>query len=42
MRRQLVESDATEETQQRFRLRRPSELAEFELRLGNWRVVALS
>lgn len=37
MRRQLAETDATEETQQRFRLRRPSELAEFELRVGNWR-----
>lgn len=38
MRRQLAETDATEETQQRFRLRRPSEFAEFELRVGNWRV----
>ena len=37
MRRQLAETDATEETHQRFRLRRPSELAEFELRVGNWR-----
>jgi hypothetical protein len=38
MRRQLAETDATEETHQRFRLRRPSQLAEFELRVGNWRV----
>jgi mRNA-degrading endonuclease RelE of RelBE toxin-antitoxin system len=38
MKRQLAETDATEETQQRFRLRRPSEFAEFELRVGNWRV----
>ena len=38
MRRQLAEADATEETQQRYRLRRPSEVAEFELRVGNWRV----
>jgi hypothetical protein len=36
--RLLAEVDATEETHQRFRLRRPSEFAEFELRLGNWRV----
>jgi hypothetical protein len=38
MRRQLAETDATEETHQRFRLRRPSQLAEFELRVSNWRV----
>jgi hypothetical protein len=38
MRRLLAEADATEETHQRFRLRRPSEFAEFELRVGNWRV----
>jgi mRNA-degrading endonuclease RelE of RelBE toxin-antitoxin system len=38
MRRQLSEADATEETHQRFRLRRPSKFAEFELRVGNWRV----
>ena len=38
MRRQLAETDATEETHQRFRLRRPSELAEYELRVGAWRV----
>jgi len=38
MRQQLAETDATEQTLQRFRLRRPSELAEFELRVGNWRV----
>ena len=38
MRRQLAEADATEETHQRLRLRRPSGLAEFELRVGTWRV----
>jgi hypothetical protein len=38
MRQQLADADATEETQQRCRLRRPSEVAEFELRVGNWRV----
>ena len=38
MRQQLADADATAETQQRCRLRRPSEAAEFELRVGNWRV----
>jgi ParE toxin of type II toxin-antitoxin system, parDE len=37
MKRQLAETDATEETHQRW-LRRPSDLAEFELRVGTWRV----
>jgi hypothetical protein len=35
---QLEESDATEETRHRFRLRRPSEHADFELRVGDLRV----
>lgn|SRR5262249_53114885 len=38
MRRHLGETDATAETHHRFRLRRPSRLAEFELRVRNWRV----
>jgi hypothetical protein len=38
MSRELAETDATVETHQRFRLRRPSELAEFELRVGSLRV----
>jgi mRNA-degrading endonuclease RelE of RelBE toxin-antitoxin system len=38
MRRQLEQADATKETSQRFRLRRLSDLAEFELRVGDWRV----
>ncbi len=36
--KQLHESDATQETRNRFRLRRPSGLAEFELRVRNLRV----
>lgn len=35
---QLEEADATEETRHRFRLRRPSEHADFELRVGDLRV----
>ena len=38
MRRQLADTDATHESQQRFRLRRPSDVAEFELRVAKWRV----
>jgi len=36
--RQLGESEATEETRHRFRLRRPSAVADYELRVGDWRV----
>ena len=36
--RQLGESEATEETRHRFRLRRPSPVADYELRVGDWRV----
>ena len=39
IRQQLGESDATEETRQRFRLRRPSSIADYELRIGDWRVL---
>ena len=35
---QLGESDATQETRNRFRLRRPSRVADYELRVGDWRV----
>jgi len=35
--RQLRDSDATRETRNRFRLRRPSKHADFELRIGNLR-----
>jgi mRNA-degrading endonuclease RelE of RelBE toxin-antitoxin system len=38
IREQLGESDATRETRNRFRLRRPSHLADYELRVGDWRV----
>jgi mRNA-degrading endonuclease RelE of RelBE toxin-antitoxin system len=38
MRRQLEQADATKETSHRFRLRRLSDVAEFELRVGDWRV----
>ena len=38
MRQELEKSDATEETRNRFRLRRPSRVADFELRVGEWRV----
>jgi hypothetical protein len=34
----LGENDATQETRNRFRLRRPSAQAEYELRLGEVRV----
>lgn len=34
----LREEDATVETRIRFRLRRPSPVAEFELRVEDWRV----
>ena len=35
---QLGESDATRETRNRFRLRRPSQFADYELRVRDWRV----
>lgn len=38
MRTHLAESDPAQETRNKFRLRRPSEHAEFELRLEPWRV----
>jgi hypothetical protein len=38
IREQLGRSDATEETRHRFRLRRPSAAADYELRIGDWRV----
>jgi len=38
IRQQLGESDATEETRNRFRLRRPSRVADYELRIRDWRV----
>jgi hypothetical protein len=38
MREQLEESDATQETRSRFRLRRPSPVADYELRIRDWRV----
>lgn len=38
MRQLLQEDDATRQTRQRFRLRRPSEHADFELRVGDLRV----
>ena len=38
MREQLEVSDATRETRNRFRLRRPSRFADYELRIGDWRV----
>jgi mRNA-degrading endonuclease RelE of RelBE toxin-antitoxin system len=34
----LVEGDPAQTSRNKFRLRRPSEHAEFELRLGDWRV----
>ena len=34
----LVEADPAKTTRNKFRLRRPSEHADFELRLGQWRV----
>src|SRR5262245_9263884 len=38
IRAQLGETDATEETRNRFRLRRPSRAADYELRIRDWRV----
>ncbi len=38
MRMQLQEADAEAQTRHRFRLRRPSEVADFELRVRDWRV----
>jgi mRNA-degrading endonuclease RelE of RelBE toxin-antitoxin system len=37
LRAQLQEDDAAQETRNRFRLRRPSEFADFELRVGDLR-----
>jgi len=34
----LIEADPSQTTRNKFRLRRPSEYADFELRAGNWRV----
>jgi hypothetical protein len=34
----LVEADPTETSRNKFRLRHPSEFADFELRLSKWRV----
>ena len=34
----LIEADPTETTRNKFRLRRPSEYADYELRIGHWRV----
>lgn len=38
IRKQLVEQDPTKETRNRFRLRRVSEFADYELRIDPWRV----
>jgi hypothetical protein len=38
MRVQLQQHDAAEETRNRFRLRRPSPYADFEMRVEEWRV----
>lgn len=38
MRTQLEESDAAEETRNRFRLRRPSTVADYELRVRDLRI----
>lgn len=38
IRERLSEQDPTEETRNRFRLRRVSELADYELRVEPWRV----
>ena len=38
IRAQLGASDATQETRHRFRLRRPSRVADYELRIRDWRV----
>ena len=34
----LIETDPAKTTRNKFRLRRPSEYADYELRAGNWRV----
>lgn len=38
IRRHLVEADPSLTTRNRFRLRRPSEYAEYELRIDPWRI----
>jgi mRNA-degrading endonuclease RelE of RelBE toxin-antitoxin system len=38
IREQLGESDARQETRNRFRLRRPSRIADYELRIRDWRI----
>jgi mRNA-degrading endonuclease RelE of RelBE toxin-antitoxin system len=38
IREQLGESEATQPTRNRFRLRRPSRFADYELRIRDWRV----
>jgi mRNA-degrading endonuclease RelE of RelBE toxin-antitoxin system len=38
IRERLAEQDRTEETRNRFRLRRLSEYADYELRVDSWRV----
>jgi mRNA-degrading endonuclease RelE of RelBE toxin-antitoxin system len=38
LREQLSEQDSTEETRNRFRLRRISEFADYELRVDAWRI----
>lgn len=38
IRKQLLEEDPREPTRNRFRLRRPSEHADYELRAGTWRI----
>ena len=38
IREQLGESDATQETRNRFRLRRPARFGDYELRVRDWRV----
>ena len=38
MRKHLADSDPLQTSKNKFRLRRPSEYAEFELRLDPWRV----
>jgi mRNA-degrading endonuclease RelE of RelBE toxin-antitoxin system len=34
----LIEAEPTQTTRNKFRLRRPSEHADYELRAGNWRI----
>lgn len=38
MRLHLEEGDASETSRNKFRLRRPSDAADFELRVGDWRI----